>query len=258
MLVSEVKNLPAISHGWLLLNSVIKLFVRIYNQTGLALFYTLMLIGQHEKVQERLHREIDHWYDSRSSSCISSDGTSNESGDSVEGDLISSKSYLDAVIRESLRLFPPVPRIARTVSQEVRIRGSVSSCEYVIPEGTTVTIDVFQIQRDPSAFPNPDSFDPERHLSSTPGIHPSKALMPFSLGPRSCIGSKFALMELKIFLIKVLRKFRIECETAAHELDLAVEIVLKPAKAGVEIRFIERSEAGTRESERRQGAEGSA
>ena len=208
-------------------------------QTGLALFYTLLLIGQHADVQSRLQQEIDDW-DQRDSG-PESEGTGNKEEDEEEM-IFKTTTFLDAVIRESLRLFPPVSRIARRMSEDVVIRGSVSGLHYVLPEGTTVTIDIFQIQRDPAVFQHADTFDPDRHFQK-PFVAGNKknVFMPFSLGPRSCIGSKFAMMELKIFLIKVLRKFTIVSCTRIHELNLAVEIVLKPNNSNIEILFVERA-----------------
>lgn len=207
-------------------------------QTGLALFYTLLLIGHHADVQRRLHQEIDDW-DQRDSGPESEERW-NKDGDDEEL-VLKTTTYLDAVIRESLRMFPPVSRIARKMNQEVTIRGSVSGLEYVLPEGTTVTIDIFQIQRDPAVFPDSDTFDPDRFWKQ-PGTLTTekKVFMPFSLGPRSCIGSKFAMMELKVFLIKVLRKFTIASRTPIHDLNLAVEIVLKPNNTDIDILFTER------------------
>lgn len=205
------------------------------HQTGLALFYTLLLIGQHEEVQNRLQREIDDW-DQRESG-PESHGSIDDNGREEE-DMLYKGSYLEAVIRESLRLFPPVPRIARRMNQEVLVRGSVTGLEYTIPEGTTVTIDIFQIQRDPSVFPDPDSFRPERHLDPSCGT--KSVFMPFSSGARSCIGSKFAMMELKIFLIQTLRQFRVVSKTPMQQIRLAIEIVLKPKNSKIEISFTER------------------
>lgn len=211
--------------------------VLLPHQTGLALFYTLLLIGQHEEVQDRLQREIDDW-DQRESGPESHSNINDNNGREEE-DMLFKGSYLEAVIRESLRLFPPVPRIARRMNQEVLIRGSVTGLEYTIPEGTTVTIDIFQIHRDPSVFPDPDSFRPERHLSPS-HARPNSVFIPFSQGARSCIGSKFAMMELKIFLVQILRRFRLLSKTPVQQIRLAVEIVLKPKNSKIEMLFMER------------------
>lgn len=190
-------------------------------------------------MQRRLHQEIDEW-DERNSG-PESEEKGNKDKEDEEMMLKTTTTLLDAVIRESLRMFPPVSRIARRMNQQLVIRGSVSGLEYVLPEGTTVTIDIFQIQRDPAVFPDPDTFDPDRFLIQRTTDSTKKVFMPFSLGPRSCIGSKFALLELKIFLIKVLRKFTLVSRTPVHELNLAVEIVLKPNKGNIEILFVERA-----------------
>lgn len=206
----------------------------------MALFYTLLLIGLHPQVQERLHREVDDLYRKRNGTRTESDMDFSKDEEEM---ILKPTSFLEAVIKESLRLYPPVPRIGRKLKREVHIRGSESGVQYVIPEGTTVTIDIFQIHRQSSLFPCPDTFDPNRFMHQTTGSGGSSArsaFMPFSLGARSCIGSKYAMLEMKIFLTRVLKQFTIVSQTTVDQLNLAVEIVLKPCGSDVEILFLKR------------------
>lgn len=111
--------------------------------------------------------------------------------------------YLECVIKEGLRLFPGVPKIHRTVSRDIEC-GNL-----LIASNTEVSINIFDIHRDPKYYPNPESFEPERFLTKNIGGSNPYVHIPFSFGTRNCLGRKFALLEMKIVLSKILRNFRI-------------------------------------------------
>lgn len=200
-----------------------------------------------------------------------------------------SAPYLDAVIKESLRLFPPVPMIGRQINRPINING------FTIPAGTSVTLDIYRIQRDSNVFTDAETFNPERFLlqsftgnrklsyfmnecnvkdftvdrsprndtdttvssvklpiiyestdtdttrkmSSTLNttLKPNYSFIPFSSGQRSCIGSKFALSELKICIAHIIRRMQVKCNTPLSDLALAEEIVLKPHNSNIDISF---------------------
>lgn len=110
--------------------------------------------------------------------------------------------FLEAVIKETLRLYPSVPILARLLDQDTNINGKIH------PKGSSVTVVTYILHRNEKYFPNPEKFDPNRFLNTANKIHPF-AFIPFSAGPRNCIGQKFAMMELKIVLSMVLRNFEI-------------------------------------------------
>lgn len=170
---------------------------------------------------------------------------------------------LDAVMKESLRLFPPVPAIGRKVGRDVRLTfpdrkvdgrsnhngsSSSSSYNYLIPAGSNVVVDIYRIHRDGNFFREPDSFIPDRFLANEEGEgdnqvfqQPSEgAFLPFSLGQRSCVGSRLAYMEMKIILTHVLKRFHVTSLTPLDELELSTEIVLKPSRPDIFMKFTER------------------
>ncbi|XP_002025278.2 uncharacterized protein LOC6600179 [Drosophila persimilis] len=128
--------------------------------------------------------------------------------------------YLENVIKESLRLHPPVPMIGRWFNEDVEIRGKR------IPAGTNYTVGIFVLLRDPEYFESPDEFKPDRFDSTSPQTHPY-AYIPFSAGPRNCIGQKFALLEMKSTISKLLRNF--ELLPLGPEPRPAMNIVLRSA-----------------------------
>ncbi|KAL6261410.1 hypothetical protein P5V15_006504 [Pogonomyrmex californicus] len=111
---------------------------------------------------------------------------------------------LDMCIKESLRLYPSVPLFARTLGKDVKIG------KYVIPAGCGVFIAPYCTHRLPHHFPEPHDFKPERFkLENSEERHPY-AYIPFSAGPRNCIGYKFAILEMKSIISAILRKCRLE------------------------------------------------
>lgn len=112
--------------------------------------------------------------------------------------------YLGCIIKEGMRLYPGVPKLHRTLTKDIEC-GNL-----IFAKGTEVSINIFDIHRDPKYYPDPEKFYPERFLASAdlgernPYIH-----VPFSFGARSCLGKKFAILEMKILLSKVIRNFRV-------------------------------------------------
>ena len=142
--------------------------------------------------------------------------------------------YLKASMRESMRLFSAVLGLGRRTQVDMTLSG------YFIPKGTWVITYYNNFHRDPSHFPNPEEFLPERWLRDCPmhqKAHPF-AYIPFAHGPRMCIGRRFAELEMLILVIKVLQKFRLEYH---HEpIGYETGFTAKPNKH-VNLKLIDRS-----------------
>lgn len=108
-----------------------------------------------------------------------------------------------------------------------------------IPKGTTIQISNYFLHREESVFPKPEEFHPERFLpENSKGRHPF-AFVPFSAGPRNCIGQRFAMSEEKIVLANILRRFKIKSIDQRDQVELVAEVVLRP-RNGLRIKFLPR------------------
>uniref|UniRef100_A0A182MYK0 Uncharacterized protein n=1 Tax=Anopheles dirus TaxID=7168 RepID=A0A182MYK0_9DIPT len=132
--------------------------------------------------------------------------------DSLEGksltyDALQGMRYLDMVVSETLRKWPPNPASDRMCNKDYRVVGEDGEPDIVIPKGATVSIPIMGLHYDPRYYPDPDLFDPERFNETNRLSIPLGAYLPFGLGPRNCIASRFALMEAKAIVYHLILNF---------------------------------------------------
>ncbi|KAI4471061.1 cytochrome p450 family 4 [Holotrichia oblita] len=129
--------------------------------------------------------------------------------------------YMDRVVKEVLRLYPAAPLIERELEQNVVLNG----LKY--PKGTTISFHFYIQHRRPELFPDPTRFDPDRFLPENVALRHTFAYIPFSAGPRNCIGQKYATINMKITIANILRYFEVHPVVPAHTPILANDAVLK-------------------------------
>lgn len=100
---------------------------------------------------------------------------------------------------------------------------------YTIPKGTVGNIYTFAVHRDERYYPDAEKFDPDRFMPENSKNRPPHAFIPFSAGRRNCIGQRFAMMEEKIILATLLRRFNIKSLKTTEELQCQLELITKPA-----------------------------
>ncbi|KAM7348107.1 cytochrome P450 4s3 [Cochliomyia hominivorax] len=180
-----------------------------HDTTSSAIGFALYLLSQHAEIQQQAFEEAT----------------------ALEGGEKESMPYLEAVIKETLRIYPSVPFFSRSVKKDLNV-GSL-----VVPKGVSVNILTYAVHRDEQNFPNPEKFDPSRFLSKENDLHPF-SLVAFSAGARNCIGQKFAMLELKCSLAYLLRNFELLPVEGFKPKPLA-ELVMKSGN-GIQIRMKKR------------------
>ncbi|XP_068134766.1 cytochrome P450 4V2-like [Hyperolius riggenbachi] len=179
-----------------------------HDTTAAALNWSMFLLGSHPEVQAKVHQELDEVF--------------GQSDRPVTMEDLKTLRYLEAVVKEALRIYPSVPFFARTITEDCMIRG------FHVPKGVNVVIVPFALHRDPEHFPEPEEFRPERFLPENSSGRNPYAYIPFSAGLRNCIGQRFALMEEKVVLSTILRNFTVKANQKREELRLVGELILRP------------------------------
>ncbi|KAG8196951.1 hypothetical protein JTE90_009010 [Oedothorax gibbosus] len=179
-----------------------------HDTTAVGMSWALYLIGQDPEVQKRCQEELEAIFgDDRDRALTTED--------------VKDLKYIECVLKESQRLYPSLPYIGRESSCDVVVNG------YTIPAGTNCMIFTYMLHRDEEVFPNPEKFDPDRFLpENAVGRHPF-AYVPFSAGPRNCIGQRFAMMEQKVVLAHVLLNYEVKSLVPRDQLQLTAEMVLR-------------------------------
>ncbi|KAI3353377.1 hypothetical protein L3Q82_019910, partial [Scortum barcoo] len=199
---------------------------RGHDTTAASMNWVLHLLGSHPEAHRKVQQEIQEVF-----------GTSDRP---VNTEDLKKLKYLECVIKEALRLFPSVPFFARSIGEDCYIKG------FKVPKGANAIIITYILHRDPRYFPEPEEFRPERFLPENTVGRPPYAYVPFSAGLRNCIGQRFALMEEKVVLASVLRKFNIEACQKREELRPVGELILRPEN-GIWIKLTKREPQTTSE-----------
>lgn len=117
--------------------------------------------------------------------------------------------YMDMVVSETLRLWPPAPVVDRYCVKDYLYEDG-SGTRFKINKGQTIWFPIVALHHDPKYYPNPAKFDPERFSEENRASINTAAYIPFGVGPRNCIGSRFALMEVKAIAYNLVKNFTFE------------------------------------------------
>ncbi|XP_014284316.1 cytochrome P450 4C1 [Halyomorpha halys] len=203
-LLAKIKetNNPAFKTDQDIKDEVVTFMFEGHDTSTMALSYTLWLLGLHPEIQEALFQEVSQ---------------------TLAGKIPLMEDYqkmdlLNRVLKESLRLYSPIPLVSRMITEEMVLPGS----GYRLPVGTQVVVSMYALHRRADLFPEPEKFNPDRFLK--PIKHPF-AYVPFAAGPRNCIGQKFVMLELKVIVSLVVLNFKIH--SINKNLKLTREILLR-------------------------------
>uniref|UniRef100_A0A8C1W5H2 unspecific monooxygenase n=1 Tax=Cyprinus carpio TaxID=7962 RepID=A0A8C1W5H2_CYPCA len=189
-----------------------------YETTSTTLTFLLYNLATNPDCLEKLVEEID---------------TNFPPDTPITYDALMKMDYLEMAINESMRLLPTAPRLERVCKKTVELNG------VTIPKDTLVAIPTYVLYRDPQLWDSPDEFRPERFSPESKSEINQYIFMPFGLGPRNCIGMRFALMIMKILVVKLLQNFSVEtCKET--QIPLELNALFQP-KVPITLKFIPRS-----------------
>jgi len=176
-----------------------------HETTAVGMTMTLFLLSQHPEVEVKLHAELDRVLGDR-------DPTFEDLKD---------LPYTEQVIKESMRLLPPVWGIGREALEDTEIGG------YPIAKGSQIFVTQWTVHRDSRFFPDPEAFKPERWTPEFKKQLPNYAYFPFGGGPRICVGKRFAMMESVLILATIARRYALRL-LPGQTLDLMPSITIRP------------------------------
>ena len=187
-------------------DEVMTMFLAGHETTAMNLTWTLYLLSQHPQVLRRLQDELDDALGGRTPGFED----------------LARLPYLEMVLKESMRLYPPVPMLARTSVEDDVVPGG-----YRVPAESYVLICQYTTHRSASLWENPERFDPERFTEENLAKVPKWAWYPFSVGQRKCIGDGFAMMEARLVLATLLQE-ALPVLVPGHSVEFDVQVTLRP------------------------------
>ena len=171
-----------------LINNLLTLLEAGHETTARALTWTLYLLARAPEWQERVRAEV----------------TEICGEDRITSEHIGALRITQQVLKESMRLYPPVPVMSRIAAQDTEIAGNK------IQQGATAIIPIFCIHRHKLLWNDPDRFDPTRFAQDKEAAYPRTQFMPFGAGPRICLGNSFAMAEATVMLATLIRAARFD------------------------------------------------
>jgi acyl-CoA synthetase (AMP-forming)/AMP-acid ligase II/cytochrome P450/acyl carrier protein len=196
-------RLPTGQRRQFLRDMAVTMILTGFDTTSAALFWTIHLLAKHVDKQEKLQWELD-----------------DASGEVDVASLVK-LPYLQAVIYESLRLYPPVWFVGREVTRDATLRG------FDIPQGAFMLASPYIVHRNPWIWPDPLTFRPERFLDGNGSPFNRPGYIPFGTGPRFCIGRPLAMQEIAIVIQRLFSKFQFT-SSAPVAPDLGTAFTLRP------------------------------
>jgi cytochrome P450 len=187
-------------------DEVMTLFLAGHETTSTWMTWAFYLLSQHPEAHERIQTELQTVLGDRP----------------VQFDDLSRLEYLGRFLDETLRLYPPVWAVAREALEDDQIGG------YRIEKGAGVGIAIYNLHRNPKYWDKPDQFDPDRFLPEREKQRPKYAFIPFSGGPRVCIGNHFAMIEAQMLMATWLRQVRWKLSPKHPPVEPQAVVTLRP------------------------------
>lgn len=200
-------------------NSII-FFAAGFETTATLLTYASYCLAMYQDVQEKLFQEI-------AQACRGSEDANVETN--LDYDAIGKLQYLDCFVSEVLRIYTPVIRMPRVATADYKLEHE--GREIFVPKGTALNLAFYAVHHDPEYWEEAQKFDPDRFLPENRHKIRQFSFLPFGAGPRNCIGMRFALIEAKLAIARLVLKFKfVKCDKTDEVLDFSEAFVLLHAK----------------------------
>lgn len=168
-------------------------FIDGFETSSITMSFALYCIAKYPAIQNKLRQHINEVI---------------EKSGGFTYEAIQDMSYLDMVLNESLRIYPPGFILVKRCTKEYTLSSPNSAAsDYMVQPGTPIVIPLYAYQTDEKYFPNPDKFDPERFSEERKQDIEKCSFMPFGEGPRACLGQRFAILQVKVAVASIVREF---------------------------------------------------
>ncbi|KAG5305990.1 CP4C1 protein, partial [Acromyrmex insinuator] len=187
-----------------------------HDTTASSLCFILALLAEHKDIQDRVRNEVDI--------------AMQDNEDKLTMKFLNQLLYLERCIKEALRLHSVIFFISRICEEDVKLQS------YLVPAGTNLVIDINGVHKDPNFWPNPEVFDPDRFLPERIRNRHPYSYIPFSAGPRNCIGQRYAMLQMKMMVTSLIHHFYLEPVDYIKNVRLQVDFILHPHP--LRVRFV--------------------
>jgi cytochrome P450 len=163
------------------------LFFAGYETTATSMIWAHYLMARHPAVHKQVQQEVDRIAPGRT----------------LTPEELDAMPYVEQVFKESLRLYSPIHSLSRVATEECELGG------YSVPKGATVMVSLYASHRLPKYWPDPERFDPERFSAEQSAARNRYSYLPFAAGHRNCIGALLAVVEAKLIIAQIARRFEL-------------------------------------------------
>ncbi|XP_065207592.1 probable cytochrome P450 6a14 [Planococcus citri] len=191
-------------------------FAAGFETTASTLSFCLYELAINQDIQEKLRQEVET--------------VKTQCGGKLTAECLKDFNYMDMVLAETLRKYPPLPVLHRESVEDYVIPDT----KIRLPARTKIQIPVYSIHHDWKYYPNPEKFDPERFNAENKLSRMNGTYIPFGDGPRYCIGKRFAYMEMKAALADIMTKYEFSpCNKTQIPLSYKHGSILMSPKNGI-------------------------
>ncbi|KAK3803778.1 hypothetical protein RRG08_026014 [Elysia crispata] len=192
-----------------------------HDTTATCTMWFLYCLAKYPEYQIKIQEEVDALLEGKNS-------------DNIQWSNLSELPMLSLCLKETMRLYPPVPFIERELMEETVIDG------HVIPPGTTIGVSILLLHRNPAVWKDQNEFKPERFTYGKTKGRDTFSYVPFSAGPRNCIGQNFAVNEVKVLISRMMRKYTVELVPSRPE-PIRFPLTTLQSENGMWLRFKSRT-----------------